>query len=169
MPGGIVKISERLGQGASKSSVSAWRRGDTPPSNAMKERIFELGGPDPDAWDEPCDVAPNLALAPLGQLTPATSDDTATEAALLLADIRSLRQGLGSSDLDVAQRGRLLANLAAMVDKLGHHTGVKLTTRQILDSPHFIVVADRIIEALEPWPEAMRACADAIDELKAKP
>lgn len=167
MPGGIVKISERLGAGASKSSVSAWRRGDSDPSSAMRERIFELGGPDPDAWDEPHEPR-NLALASLGQLPPASAADTATEADLLLAEIRRLRQDPNVEQLDVAQKGRLLQSLTAMVDKLGHHTGTKISERQILDAPAVVVVVDRLLEALEPWPEAMRAAADAISELKAK-
>jgi hypothetical protein len=69
----------------------------------------------------------------------------------------------------LGQRTRITASLFAMVDKLGHHTGIKLTERQILDSPITIRIVDRMLEALKPWPEAERAAADAIDELKAKP
>lgn len=162
------KVAKLDAEGASKSSVGNWQSGLSLPSGPMRERIFELGGPDPDSWDEPHSPTPG-ALASLGPLAPATAEDTATEADLLLADIRRLRGKVETSDLDVSQQGRLLANLTAMVDKLGHHTGVKHTPRQILDSPHFITIVDRLIEALEPWPEAMRAAADAIDELKAKP
>lgn len=174
MPGGIVKVSERLGAGASKSSVSAWRRGDSLPSDPMRERIFELGGPEPSAWDVALEPTSG-ALAALGPSAEAgaprgvTADDTATEAELLRASIRKMHAELnGNSDLDLGQRTRIAASLTAMVDKLGHHTGVKLTERQMRDSPIFVAMWDRVVEALELWPEAMLAAADAIDELKAK-
>lgn len=163
-PGTQVTKAERFK--VSPQSISKYERGETLPHSELRERIADAGGPDPDAWDEPA-VKP-AALASLGPLASATAADTATEADLLLAEIRKLRQDPNVEQLDVAQKGRLLQSLTAMVDKLGHHTGTKITERQILDAPPFLVVVDRLIEALEPWPEAMRAARDAISELKAK-
>jgi hypothetical protein len=152
--------------GASKSNIGNWQAGTALPSGPMRERIYELGGPDPDSWDEGHD---GLVTEPTPPRSAAvTSDDTAQAAKLLLAHIQRQQTELDASGstIELGARSRIAANLAAMVDKLGHHTGVKITRRQILDSPELLPIVDRIVEALEPWPEAMRAVADAISELK---
>lgn len=169
MPGTQVQKATRWG--ISPQSVSKYQRGETLPSSELRERIADVGGPDPDSWDEAIVAgAPTSgALAALGPSRGVTADDTATEAELLRASIRKMHAELnGASDLDLGQRTRIAASLTAMVDKLGHHTGVKLTERQMRDSPIFVAMWDRVVEALELWPEAMLAAADAIDELKAK-
>lgn len=167
LPGGVVKVSERLGAGGSKSNVSKWRLGESLPPANMRERIFELWGIGPDAWDEPVEIS--AAVAPVaGEVT---AEHTASAAALILATVQAMHTELnaGGSDLDIKQRSAIAANLVAMVDKLGHHTGIKLTARQILGAPIFIEICARLVAALEPWPDAMLAAADAIEELEAKP
>jgi transcriptional regulator with XRE-family HTH domain len=51
MAGGVLAKAERFG--VSKSLISNWQRGESLPSGPHRERIFEQGGPDPSAWDEP--------------------------------------------------------------------------------------------------------------------
>jgi hypothetical protein len=169
MPGGVLAKAERFK--VSKSSISNWQRGEGAPPDPVRERIFEAGGPEPGAWDEVW--APPAAETQLPEDEPAeaTAEDTARVAVGLLVEIRKLQRELASpgatADMTIDQRVRMVDALASAADKLGKHTGIKLTTRQILASPLWAEVLSAVTLALEPYPDAMRAVADSLDNLKA--
>lgn len=170
MAGGVVEKARRWG--VSKSLISNWQRGESKPNGEQRDRIFEAGGPDPDSWDEPYvrpqDAGGVLASPPLVE---PTAEDTASVAAGLLVEIRKLQRELaagGSEGMTIDQRVRMVDQLAGAADKLGKHTGVKLTTRQILASPLWAEVRELLVEALEEYPDAMRKVADALDRLRAQ-
>jgi hypothetical protein len=168
MPGTQVEKARRWG--VSPQLISKWQRGESLPHDLHRERISDGGGPEPEAWDEPFEVPPPPPPEDDGeQLAAPTAEDTAGVAAGLLAEIRKLQRELaagGAAGLTIDQRVRLVDSLAGAADKLGKHTGVKLTTRQILASPLWAEVRDAIVSSLEPWPEAMRAVADSLEKLK---
>jgi transcriptional regulator with XRE-family HTH domain len=169
MPGGVLAKAERYGVG--KSTISNWQRGESTPDGAKRERIFEAGGPDPSAWDEVWAPPAGDTQLPEDEPTEATAEDTAGVAAGLLVEIRKLQRELAApgatADMSIAERVRMVDALAGAADKLGKHTGIKLTTRQILASPLWGEVMTALTQALKPWPDAMRAVADSLDTLKA--
>lgn len=172
MAGGVLAKAERFG--VSKSLISNWQRGETLPSSAARERIFEQGGPEPDAWDEPHVEpaaqfeAPSEDSAAAGPATPESLADTA---ARQLAQIQKLQRELaapgGMSDMRPDEKVRLQLQMSDAIAKLSVFTGVKLTPRMIVASPLWQEICEVIIAALEPWPDAMQAVARALDELKA--
>lgn len=174
MPGGVVAKGQRFG--VSKSSVSNWCRGDTQPNDAIKERIFEAGGPDPAAWDEvwkPGEGAGDVELPSdeeLGAPPAADQASVAEAAAFQLAQIQKLQRELaapgGMADMRPDERVRLQLQVSDAIGKLAAFTGVKLTHRMILASPLWHELIGVITVALEPYPEALKAVAEAVDGLK---
>lgn len=170
MAGGVVAKAERFG--VSKSTVGNWQTGASKPDGAKRERIFEAGGPEPDSWDEV--FAPPAAPVQLPDDSPLrepTADDTASIAAGLLRYLQGLQRELetpgSTGDMTLPERVRMADQLAAAVDKLGKHTGVRLTTRQILASPLWGEVTELVVSALEPYPDAMHAVIKTLETMKA--
>ena len=151
----------------SVQSVGAYRTGDRRPSNAIMQKIEDMGGPPIAWWDEP---VTRETPRPVGAAEPppetATPDDTANEAGRLLGHIRTLQAALAdpeqTADMDLPQKIRAMDQLAGAIGKLGSVTGVKLTERAILASPLWQQLEERIMVALEPWPDALRAVAAAL-------
>jgi hypothetical protein len=71
--------------------------------------------------------------------------------------------------LDIETRVKLLRDLSMITARLGKTAGVGLTlsTRAILASPNWAHVCDRVLGALAPYPDALRAVAEATAVLKA--
>jgi hypothetical protein len=176
-----------LGQeGASIPQVQAWRNGDRPPNSAMRQKIadvarerfgVELGE---ELWDERVPAselqaadAPRPPREPRNGPAPApTADDTAQISAQLLANIRDLQARLTDPNeppLSVEKEAALMGQLTASAERLGRFTGVKLTERQILASPLWGLLLERIMIALEPWPDAMRAVSKALEASEKDP
>jgi transcriptional regulator with XRE-family HTH domain len=171
MAGGVMAKAERFGVG--KSTIGNWQTGLTKPDGAKRERIFEQGGPEPDAWDEPY-VEPAAQFEVPGEepaAEPATPESLAETAARQLAQIQKLQRELaapaGMADMRPDEKVRLQLQMSDAIAKLSVFTGVKLTHRMITASPLWQEVCDVIIAALEPWPDALQAVAKALDELKA--
>lgn len=174
-----------LGQeGAALSTVQAWRDGDRSPNSAMRMRIrdvakerFGVELPD-EAWDERVPAAELQAAVPpprevrnVAQAVPG-ADDTATIAAQLLASIRDLQARMHDPNeppLGIEKEASLMQQLTASAERLGRFTGVKLTERQILGSPLWGLLLERIMGALEPWPDAMRAVSKALEASEKDP
>lgn len=164
MGGTRSEQAERFG--VSKVTLLRWMSGDTPAA-AMRLRIRTLGGPLPEAWDEILPTAPSEP-PPRGELpalVPATAEATRDLATRLhrLAEqeIRSLEEG-GGEEPPAKRLGRI-ASAADIVVQLGKLTGAAgIDERRIVASPAWARLWDRMCNALEPWPDAMRACADAL-------
>lgn len=172
MSGSLRDWSDRTGH--SVQSISAWRCGDRRPNDAVLQKIEDMGGPPKDWIDEP--IAPP-GIRQLTKASPppaeATSDDTASEAAKLLGHIRDLEGALRDpeqiGEMDLPQRIRCTTQLAQTIVSLGAITGIKLTERMILSSPLWGALLERILAALTPWPDALRAVAKTLEASEKDP
>lgn len=153
--------------------VSKLGRGAKSPSPALAQKIADLGPPWPAAadWAEALPARePRIAREPHEVPTTVTAADTAGEAAKLLAHIRDLQDEIRTAGVEeggLQAKVRMVAQLAEAIDKLGRHTGIKLTTRQILSSPLWREVEDAVTRACAGQPEVMRRIADELEALEA--
>lgn len=180
-----------------QSNVSAWRYGDRTPNAAARQAIRDVASKRfgveiiEDWWDErpteeqlsALSAAPAAKLigttqggaqvygTPARPVAPATADDTAVEGGRLLQHIRSLQDELTTQGgaYDLSQRISMADKLAASIDRLGRLTGIRLTERQILASPLWLELQERIMKALESYPDAMRAVAEALAPVNKDP
>jgi hypothetical protein len=150
------------------STIGHWQTGERTPREEIQELIHsEWNGPHPDAWLEILPEAPELPEVPLEDATP---ERVGAATARLLQSVRQLQQELEISKdggEGLGARARIAGELAGILGKLGAMTGTKLTERQILESPQLKVIVATIGEALEPWPDAQRAYANALERLYA--
>lgn len=157
--------------GKSVSTVRAYSYGErVPPEDERISIHVDHGGPEPVLWLElVTEPAPRTAREPHDPEA-ATPEAAEGEAAKLLQNIRGLQDeitGAGES-MDLPARVRMVDHLASAVAKLGQLTGTRVTERAILASPHFAEIESTMIEALTPWPDAMRAVSAALEGLRAK-
>jgi hypothetical protein len=165
--------------GVKVATVESWIRGDRTPGDGRRRAIADDGGPEPHLWDEMA-TAPALPRIPDatdpeldddGEPVPrerATAAVVEREADSLLADYKILRSQIMSLPDDrPGERVRIMTQLAGILTALGKMTGVGLVVseRQILASPNWLRVRDAIATAVEPFPEAAEAVADALAEL----
>jgi transcriptional regulator with XRE-family HTH domain len=159
-----VDLAKQLG--CAVATVSRWKTGEATPEKGYRLKIYKLGGPEPDAWDVlETDAKPSRRKKRTTKATPTT---VAEEADLWLHAVQDLRDELPKLVKDIAGRARLMREAAGTLNVLGRLTGIGLTVsaRQILDSPNFRIIEGKIIAALEPWPDALRAVAEAIDDTR---
>ncbi len=73
-----------------------------------------------------------------------------------------------SGGLTPVQRSTIIQRVAKLVDDLGRITGETLVVdeRRFLKSPAGQRVVDAVVEALEPWPDAMLAVAARLEQLE---
>lgn len=163
--GSIAEWVARTGK--SPTAIKAYRSGAYRPPPETRAVIASRGGPAPEEWDRPATTVdrPTPRAAPVE--VKASKESTVRLADRLTAQAQANAEAIEGVE-DVATRTRLLEQHARTVAVLGRLTGVGLTVsaRQILASPDWRLIEDRIIEGLEPWPDAMRAVADAIAPLE---
>lgn len=150
--------------GCAVATVSRWKNGEATPEKAYRLKIHKLWGVDPDAWDQLDSAAKPRRKKK--RTTKASAASVAAEADLWLHAVQDLRDELPKLVKDPAGRARITREAAGTLAILGRLTGIGLTVsaRQILDSPNFRIIEGKIIQALEPWPDALRAVAAAIDD-----
>jgi len=161
-----------------EANVSRWRAGKVRPGAETRKRIHALGGPEPTAWDDQpptaAPAAPHPSRQPKAKSPPskkrrkprkATAAAVIAEADHWLAELEGFRAEIPTLANDTRGRAALLANAAKTLVMLGKLTGVGLSIseRKILDSPNWRILEGKIIKALTPWPDALRAVARAID------
>lgn len=157
--------------GVKPRTIEQWISGSKSPSDTNAKAIESAGGPPAAGWRE-------LYVPPAPARRPAAADGTPERvdaektsrlADAIYADAIALREEMAMApDGDQGQRLRKLADLAKITTELGRLTGVGivLSERQILASPNFERIMVALESALTPWPDAMRACADAIENLR---
>ena len=152
--------------GCAVATVSRWKNGEATPDKPYRLKIYKLFGIEPDAWDEL--DSPSKPTRKKKRTTKATPATVAAEADHWLHAVQDLRDELPKLAKDIAGRARLMREAAGTLSVLGRLTGIGLTVsaRQILDSPNFRIIEGKIIQALEPWPDALRAVAAAIDDTR---
>jgi predicted nucleic acid-binding Zn ribbon protein len=154
--------------GVTTASASRWKAGLVRPSAKLRQLIHANGGPDPKTWDQVVGAAAptKRKLKTKKKRVKATAAAVIDEADLWLAELQDFRNELPTLVSDAKGRASLLANVAKTLLVLGKITGVGLniSPRQILDSPNWRLIEAKIIQALRPWPDALRAVAKALDE-----
>ena len=161
MPGSDAEKAVRYG--VTVPTINRWKSGArTPADDAVISKIEADGGPLRCEWEE---FPPEVSAPPLPDFSAeATPTTVQAEANRLLALVQA---GMteASTEPDVSRRMGILANGANIVRQLGRVVGAGhvVTERQILESPHMRLIRDRIIAALEPWPEALAAVATALE------
>ena len=144
-------------------TICRWSNGTrTPADLALLEKIaLEDGGPMPGEWKEfpPAKAEPpkpNMAVT-------ATPTTVQAEANRLLALVQA---GMteAQQEADVGRRMGILAHGSTIITQLGRVVGAGhvVTERQILESPHWRLLSDKVIAALEPWPDALAAVGAAL-------
>lgn len=152
--------------GVTLPTISRWGNGSRAPTAESGKRELiagKPGGPLPCEWDE---AAPVVATPPRPDFTAvATPTTVQADANRLLALVQAAMLE-AEQEADVSRRAGILANLANIVRQLGRVVGAghAVTVRQILESPHWRLINEKIVAALEPWPDALIAVASAIEE-----
>lgn len=163
--GSVDELARRFNDGKTRA-VRTWLNGESTPAPAKQREIEDGGGPPCSWWKETVGPAEPTAPAPAavvvaGAATPAA---VASEADGLLADVQRLRKWVSEQEGgDTAEQIRHLGELSRMLTALSKLRGVLMSERQILESPHWLTLEARIIDALSPWPDALRAMADTLD------
>jgi hypothetical protein len=158
--------------GKSVSTIRAYTYGERVPPEAERVSIHaDWNGPAPELWLElVTEPSAPRTQRELPEPEAATPEAAEGEAAKLLQNIRGLQDEIAGAgaDMDLQARVRMVDHLASAVAKLGQLTGTRVTERAILASPHFAEIESTMIEALTPWPDAMRAVSAALEGLRAK-
>lgn len=91
------------------------------------------------------------------------------EAGKLIRDVQSLRDELMKSgnakySPSISERAKILSQCATMLDKAARLTGASagISPAKIIRSPGWNKIKIALADALEPWPDAMRAVADLL-------
>lgn len=165
--GNLSRIAHACG--VSESTVSLWRSGLRTPSEVNRELLRDLLGIALEAWDE---EAPEGERRPVPPVTSAPVTDLASahaaivaEAARQLAIIQQAVDAIASDPLGSPQEViRATSNAAKGLAMLGKLTGatLDLSPNQLLASPAWRQLEHAIVEALEPWPEALLAVSEAL-------
>ncbi len=153
--------------GVSVSTIDAWRHGRRIPGPNNRVKIFKAGGPDGGWWDVPA-LEPQ-AMGPVfdtSTIEAASPEATARIADSLQAHAQQLQhEVMAMNDGDPARRIKSVRELAGVITDLGKLTGAAiLNERQIRNSPAWRTLLGVVVTALEPWPDAMRAAAEALEK-----
>jgi hypothetical protein len=154
--------------GVTPAAVSRWKSGINTPTPEIRKQIHSLGGPEPKAWDQIVGTKKPGKKPKKRKPVKATPATVAAEADAWLTEVRAFRDELPTLVSDAPGRARLLADAARTLKVLGQMVGIGMTvsTRQILDSPNWAIIESKLLEALTPWPDALRALARALDDTR---
>jgi hypothetical protein len=162
MPGSVQEKAARFNGGKTRA-VYGWLSGESDPSPEKQRMIEEAPGGFPAVWwreAAPDDPAPAL---PAASPVVATPGAIAVEADALLAEVARFRLWL--SNIEGGDPGEKLAHLekvGTLMVQLSKMRGVLMSERQIIDSPHWQALQTRVLDALRPWPDAIRAMSEAL-------
>jgi hypothetical protein len=163
--GSANEIAKRTGLRANSiRDYTAGRRIPRPPTQAVIEEQYPTITPKD--WRTPAGPVgggTQLGLAPVPR-----SDDPRELAQALTARVRVSMAQLDQlvSDGSVVESSRVYERLSRTLVSLGKFSGVGLSKREILMSPHFVEIVRVITGAIEPWPDALRAAAQALEGLE---
>jgi len=164
--GSEIQIAKKLGTG--KAIIGHWRRGRRLPADGMRHRLELAFGIPPRAWDvapgEPLPVVapPELpaALEPAGP--PCVDDDPLMIARQQLQEVRVALQDENLTSTAAAKLRDTAAKLLALVSRLELARELQ-EDRVVRHHPKWKRVKAAIVKALEPYPEAAAAVAEALE------
>jgi transcriptional regulator with XRE-family HTH domain len=167
----IAEVAQR-----SQTAVSFWLNGVKKPDSAARRRLAERWSIDAAWWDEYPTVPGTVIFAPSVRPVAAPAATSAgdapmsvhEEATRVMAQLRRLQDEVEhDEDTYPEKKAKMFASIATSLNVLGRLTGhsLDISETRIVRTPQFGRVMARIEEALNPWPEAMRAVAEALKEL----
>jgi transcriptional regulator with XRE-family HTH domain len=145
--------------GVSAQLVSLWLKGKKRPGPEHRARLEALGLALADQWEKDSSKRRKAHSSPaMAHAAPATALDTRSE---LVEQVGRLRRliGEGLSPAASVQVERALGQALVALSKID---GTTITELTIVRHPAHRRVMAVILAALEPYPEAMRAVADAL-------
>ncbi len=165
-----VWVTRLAAEGVERTAqtIDAWKAGRRSPEEGAAILIHEKwDGPSPQDWRTPIPSAPASPSAPPPPLEPVTPEAVADEAATLLQHVRTLQRRLtdvsAQEAAELPAQIRMAESISSVISRLGQVSGSRITERAILASPHWAELEAVMVRALEPWPDAMRAVADALE------
>lgn len=153
-----VTIAKELG--VSQSTVHRWIDGSRKPAKAQRKKILQKYGIAVDLWDS----EPPKRGRPKKEKSPESGRELALRMRAMIGD------SLDDISVDPSpdERVQVIERCARALVSLGKVTGesTELTMAMVLASPIWRRIEDVFVAALEPWPEAARAIADALASLE---
>lgn len=166
--------------GCGKSMVGHWRRGERMPSDEQKHRLELLFGIPRRAWD----VAPGTDLTHITEWRDPTKPKEPKEPSkqngqnkqpvtdtlgITKAQVQAIVESLDNPGLTDASKAKLrdtLAKVLALQSRLERDQELR-EDRYVREHPRWVALKQRIVRALEPYPQATKAVLEAIlEELK---
>jgi transcriptional regulator with XRE-family HTH domain len=154
-----MRALEKLGLRVSQPAVSGWETGKKLPSQGAREKlaVAPFGIP-VEAWGQ--DERPALPAAPASSPSSGGTTELPTASALAkgaLEAIQTLQEQMATQALSVESRKRLSDMLGAAIDRYARLTGQDAPEKDLLRSPQWAALSERIASTLVRYPEAARA------------
>lgn len=161
--GTVTEVAQLTGK--SVSYISYIMSGRKDPSKAFKEICASIpNGPTVDSWSETV-VDPEIRHVTDQDESNAPTDDRVRDmAAQLMRNAETLHAAI-EQEASTYEQVRYLDKLTDIIIRLGKLTGASvLNERAIKNTPAFKSLVEIMLKALEPWPDALRAIAKALEE-----
>lgn len=163
-----VDIAERVQ--VDQSLVARWGTGERTPTPAQRKLLrTELGIPI-GAWDKPPQAAPSIPPTKEVKSTPLNGVSFRTETQRLYDETIRLRERAEyyRDRNNDKMYLKVLREAAVQQTLLGRLLGVttQISEERIVRTPAFRNVVDRILSAVAPWPEALRAIIETLEILE---
>lgn len=156
------QIGERIG--CSQEQVSYWLTGARRPGAANRAELALAFGIEPKAWDETPEPPPHVKPS-----EPGAEDKTVRARAerfqRMLDDI--LAKIESDEKATPHEKAKVIKDASAALAVLGRITGEaqEIGEQRILRLPAWRRIEDAMAAALDPYPKAARAVAEALEEL----
>lgn len=162
-----AEIAAKLGR--SQQQVQRWCSGKSVPNEENQALICEQWPQiAPHLWHE--DAQPGVAKTKPAIAELLASDPRQKTPRQQAQDLQILVHDLLTNlpnDATPLERAKVMSSAASTLTVLGKLTGEaqEISEARILRLPAWRRIAERILDALEPYPEAARTVAEALDEL----
>lgn len=175
----LYAAAERLADVAAElhvgvSTVSDWRRGAKSPGGHARRRLAEVYGIPPEAWDRPAqrvggDGLRDREAEDYPEPVPMELDPDAPplESTLRMLDAQLMRLANGGTDEDFKQAEGIRKMLATRAqqekDKRTIDAYIERAVINPTRQPFYQRVTNMVVDALKPYPDALRDVLAALD------
>lgn len=162
-----VDIADRLQ--VDRTLIARWGSGDRAPTPAQRKLLRAVVGIPIGAWDKPAEEAPVLPVS-VEESIPLSAVSFRAETQKLFDETVRLRrraEGFRETNNDKMYI-KFLREAAVQQTLLGRLLGVttQISEERMVRTPAFRNVVDRIMTAMAPWPEALRAIIETLEILE---
>ena len=151
--------------GVNRVTIARWETGATTPPDEFRGRLQELWGIPPSAWDEGPTASTGARPAAIvheDELGAASMSVEGRVEEIERALDRLMRDLNADQDMSKRDRGTVLESATRMVTYLAKLKGTYELGARLFKLPVYVRWKALVVEALKPWPDAMRAVADAL-------